>query len=1427
MLLRSGNMTFTDALSEISSESSSYTLPHVPVFDGSPSSAEGFILQLETKFLADSSHFNNDINKINYAITRLPSSLLPLLSPILTSTKPRHLKTRNEWPSFLCWFRKTVGVEDPSIKASREILTFRQGTLSTHQYVSKFESLAAHTSFNDDALFSLLENGFNIKIRRALALSDPYPGDYESLVTRSLTLDSRLSAISSENLSSKASFSSYSASSSTTSSTSRVSRKLTPEEYQNRVDNNRCIYCNAKDHLIDKCSLVPKIKVNFNKVNNTNYSPRINSLSFSSSCPVSPIFSLNSSTAPVFTLEIIVNSFRTTALLDTGACSNFIDSKFAEVLQLPLKPKSTPLSIAVVDGRPLSSGIITHQTHPLQIQMISQPVHFYTAFDVISSPSYSIILGLPWFKIYRPDIDWDHLTVKFDSKSSDVPVTSSTSHISTTSPSLLSLTPSTPIVTLPSQYQKFSSVFDENKARTLPPHRPHDLSISLLPNTKPPVGPIYSLSPSETTALKEYIDDMLSKGYIVPSQSPAASPIMFVQKGDGGLRPCVDYRALNRITIKNTYPLPLISDILEQASSAKIFTRLDLRGAYNLLRVKEEDEWKTAFRCKFGLFQYRVMPFGLANGPSVFQEFIDNLFKSCTDFVRCFVDDILIFSNNPDDHYVHVQRVLSILLQNQLFSKLEKCIFHQSSVEFLGYVISPASLSMVQPKVETILNWKEPSSVKDLQVFLGFANFYRRFIHNFAKITKPLTNLLRKNTPFQWDYAQQAAFSTLKNAFTSAPVLVSPDPTKQFILETDASDFALGCILSQYHNSKLHPVAFYSRSFQPAEINYDIHDKELLAIKIAFEIWRHHLLGATHPTLVFTDHKNLEYFTSSRTLNRRQARWSLFFSDYDFIIQYRPGHTQGKSDALSRRPEYIPPNLPTLYRPLIPPQKYQSLPIAVLTQLQDNHIHRIRTLTQTDGFATRIRQDLSNPTQAHHRALFTFDNGCLFRNGKLYVPTRKLQLELLKSHHDSITAGHHGTAKTIELLSRHYWWPHIYSSVDKYIKSCPTCARTKSSHQKPHGLLHPLPIPTRQWQSVSLDFITDLPLSQNYDSILTVVDRLTKMTHFIPCKKSISAEETAQLFIHHIFRLHGLPQDIVSDRGPQFVSQFWKHFFKLLGTKINLSSGFHPQTNGQTERLNQVVEQYLRCFLNHQQDNWVDLLPFAEFTYNNTIQTSTKMSPFKANYGFNPDFNPHLSSTPQVPAADNIVAEMKFIVAFLKMELEAAQLHYSHQANKNRNPAPVFKINDLVWLKRRSGKSSRPSHKLDYRRVGPYRITEQINDSAYRLQLPPAAGRTHNVFHVSELDTYISDPESHPHVTPSSVDWQDPAEDTIIRIIDSRYWYRRLQYLVEWNNRPITSSSWTYSKDLNQSNIQELSTEYHRLNPGKCGPALTIPIKRT
>lgn len=989
------------------------------------------------------------------------------------------------------------------------------------------------------------------------------------------------------------------------------------------------------------------------------------------------------------------------------------------------------------------------------------------------------------------------------------------------------------VANIPEPYQKFKELFSKEAADVLPDHQPWDHTIPLQPGVQPPHGPIYSLSENELASLRSYIDENLAKGFIRSSSSPAGAPILFVKKKDGSLRLCVDYRGLNNLTIKNRYALPLISELLDRVRSAKYFTKLDLRGAYNLVRIAKGEEWKTAFRTRYGHFEYLVMPFGLTNAPASFQSLINNVLREHLDrFVIVYLDDILVYSDTLEDHIDHVSKVLELLEKHKLFVKGEKCVFHANKVEFLGYEISTQGIYMDSSKVASLRSWPAPTNITELQSFLGFANYYRRFVLNYSKVAFALTSLLRKEVKWDWTSQCQEAFDTLKEKFLSAPILRHFDPSLPSTIETDASDFSYGAVLSQRDSSgSLRPVAFFSKKMSSAEMNYPIYDKELLAIVACFKEWRVYLEGALHQITVLTDHKNLEYFTTTKTLNRRQARWSEFLSSFDFKIVYTSGVSNRKADMLSRNPSFAPSSSSSslVSSSLLKPSQFVIMASSQLSSFSLDSSSLVQEILQaqsesrsTKQILEQLRSSSSSQTSLHSSSLYSLDSasGLLLFNGFIFIPnSQKLKLAVLQQCHDSRSSGHFGFDKTFELLSRSFFWPKMRKFVENYCRSCDTCARSKSVRHKPFGLLRSLPPPSQPWSSISMDFVVKLPISfdpatkSSFDSIWVVVDRLTKYAYFIPCNETMTASEFAFLFLRHIFSSHGLPREIVSDRGSLFVSKFVSSFCKLANIHQALSTAFHPQTDGQTEIMNQFLEQYLRSFVNYDQDNWVELLPLGQFAYNNSLQASTKLTPFFANFGYHPHLNITMSSSDSSSLSS--LAQQKFerlrkLHSSLRTELLHSQEAQNRNANLHRLPSPSFVVGDKVWLLRRNIRTARPSSKLDHKKLGPFAIVRCISNVAYELALPPTM-KIHPVFHVSLLEPVSKeslrsfDPPPPPVVVDYHPEWE------VEKIIASKLLRSKVLYLVHWKGYGIEERTWEPLGNL--ENCLDLVDEFHLKHP--------------
>src|SRR6266436_2690941 len=794
---------------------------------------------------------------------------------------------------------------------------------------------------------------------------------------------------------------------------------------------------------------------------------------------------------------------------------------------------------------------------------------------------------------------------------------------------------------------------------------------------------------------------------------------------------------------------------------------------------------------------------------------MNDIFEDLLDqgHVVIYLDDILIFHDSLLTLRDLTHAVLQRLGKFDLYLKPEKCSFDKTSIEYLGVIIADGQVRMDPAKVTGITQWPVPTTVKETQVFLGFCNFYHHFIANYSAIAHPLFDLTLKDTAFQWTPAHHAVFAALISQFTQAPVLALPDHTQPFRLITDTSDFATGAILEQPDLLNCwHPIAYFSKSLQPAEHNYAIHDKELLAIIRALAAFRHYLEGCTNVFEIWSDHVNLLYFASKQRLNRRQACWSLFLSNYSFIILHKPG-SSNHADPLSRCPD---------------------LKEGMLTEESEE-----KTLLNTKYFTIRALQETTIPWKARLRNAQNYDTEvsqaleAILKNGPRSL-TKGLEdwnledglilhRDIVKTYHESLATGHPGRWKTYELVSRDYWWPGMSAFIHKFVEGCTLCQTTKNQ-PRTQVPLQPNPVPEAIWSSVTMDFITDLPISLGFDSLFVVVDRFSKATIIVPCCKTITADETSQLYMNNVWRRTGLPQQIISDRGPQFAAKLIQEFWKKLGVKSSLSTAFHPQTDGQTERVNQELEQYLRIFCNFQQDNWAELIPFMEFAHNTRSHSATGKSPFMIWYSYHPRFTPPLQFVTNNPTVEERLVQLNRLRSEVTASLKLA-------AEVMKRPHPVtssvlFKEGDLVWLEGTNIHTTHPKAKLAPKRHGPFKVLTTWGVNC-KLQLP-ATWRIHPVFHNSLLSPYKETTAHGPNYLrpPPEVIGQEDDHYEVETILQSQQTKNRrgIQYLVKWKGYPDSDNSWEPASHM--KNAVNLVTAFHKRYPHFPQPSNTAGAVR-
>ncbi|GJZ46479.1 hypothetical protein Tco_0594075 [Tanacetum coccineum] len=804
---------------------------------------------------------------------------------------------------------------------------------------------------------------------------------------------------------------------------------------------------------------------------------------------------------------------------------------------------------------------------------------------------------------------------------------------------------------------------------------------------------------------------------------------------------------------KNRYPLPRIDDLFDQLQGSSVYSKIDLRSGYHQLRVREEDIPKTAFRTRYGHYEFQVMPFGLTNAPAVFMDLMNRVCKPFLDkFVIVFIDDILIYSRNKKEHEEHLKAILELLKKEELYAKFSKCEFWIPKVQFLGHVIDSQGIHVDPAKIESIKDWASPKSPTEIRQFLGLAGYYRRFIEGFSKIAKPMTKLTQKKVKFDWGDKEEAAFQLLKQKLCSAPILALPDGSEDFIAYCDASIKGLGAVLMQREKV----IAYASRQLKIHEKNYTTHDLELGAVVFALKIWRHYLYGTK--CTVFTDHKSLQHILNQKELNMRQRRWLELLSDYDCDIRYHPGKANVVADALSRKERDQPLRVRALVMTI-----GLDLPKQILNaQTEARKPENIKS----EDVGGMLIENSKDPEKFRMEKLEPRADGILCLNARSWLPCYgDLRTVIMHESHKSKYSIHPGSEKMYQDMKKLYWWPNMKADIATYVSKCLTCAKVKAEHQRPSGLLVQPKIPQWKWDNITMDFVTKLPkLSQDYDTIWVIVDRLTKSAIFVPMRETDPMEKLARMFLKEVVTRHGIPVSIICDRDPRFASNFWRSLQKALGTSLDMSTAYHPQTNGQSERTIQTLEDMLRACVIDFGNGWVKHLPLVEFSYNNSYHASIKAAPFEALYGQKCRSPVCWAEVGQVQlTGPEIVQETTEKIIQIKQRIQAARDRQKSYAD----------------LKRKSMK---------------FQVGDKVGVVAYKLELPQELSRVHNTFHVSNLKKcYSDDPLAVPleglHVDDKFHFVEEPVE-----IIDREVKQLRRSCVpiikVRWNSRRGPEFTW-------------------------------------
>lgn len=827
----------------------------------------------------------------------------------------------------------------------------------------------------------------------------------------------------------------------------------------------------------------------------------------------------------------------------------------------------------------------------------------------------------------------------------------------------------------------------------------------------------YPLSPTLQKYVNAELEKMLADGIVEPSTSPWASPIVLVKKPDGSYRFCVNYKRLNEVSEPDAYPLPFVSSTLDKLRDAKYLTTLDIKSAYWQIPVAESSRPLTAFVVPTrGLFQFKRMPFGLHNAPATWQRFIDRVVGvDLEQYVFVYLDDCVICTSTFEKHMEVLQEVIRRIREAGLTLNKDKCRFCRDELKYLGYVINASGLLVDPDKVEAILRIPTPRNVTEVRRIVGLASWYRRFVPNFSTLTAPLTALLRKNTKFIWDSTCEQALQEIKSHLISAPVLTCPDFNRPFTVQTDASDYGLGAVLTQLHDDGEKVVCYASRSLTKIERRYSTLEKECLAILHALQKFRPYIEGSQFT--VVTDHYSLKWLFSIKDPVGRIARWALRIQQYNFEIQHRKGKENIVPDTLSR-----------------------TVPI----------IEAITIDTTNDKWYLQMIRNIEQ--QPSKYPLWRTENGLLYKRGRLNYPDltdgdgwlqvvpKERRTQIIRENHDPPTCGHLGIYKTLGRISQQYYWPSMRSDIAKYINHCRTCLETKPEQKKPIGLmLSRTPGLTRPWQLLSVDLVGPLPRSSNGNSyILSITDCFSKFSLFFPIRKMV-ATTIVKILEEQVILLFGAPNRILTDNGAQFESRVFKNLLKEYNIQHSYTALYHPQSNP-VERIHRTIKTMLASYVKDNHRIWDKFLHKVSWAIRSAVHEATGVTPnfvmFGRELSISGTANQRLISTDRDICSpnDSLLQLFKDVSERLKRAYKASEKTYNLRRRDEK-----FNIGQLVWRRNHviSDATKHFTAKLAAKYVGPFKVKTIV--STWTYELADETGKGQGIWHAKDLKAHPPD----------------------------------------------------------------------------------------